>query len=239
MPTFKGFPEGKSHLTPLPAQFFHELLQEIDNLAELKLILYVFWRLEHMEGAFRCLRRFDLAQDKDFMSGLGKTETQAQAALDEALDRAVKRGALLKASLDPQDPSGDYYFLNSPKGRAAIRAIQNGRWSPLSAVQPSSELVEQPPNIFQLYEENIGPLTPMLADALKEAEDTYPAGWIEDAIRIAVDNNKRNWRYATAILERWRREGRDARKEKPQDRQDSAEARRRYVEGEFSDFIEH
>ena len=95
------------------------------------------------------------------------------------------------------------------------------------------------PNIYKLYEENIGPLTPLMADALKEAEDTYPADWIVDAMRIAVEKNKRVWRYVTAILERWNREGRDAQKTKPQDRCDSAEARQRYVEGEFSDFIEH
>ena len=40
-------------------------------------------------------------------------------------------------------------------------------------------------------------------------------------------------------VERWQREGHHARKEKTEDRQDTPEARRRYLEGEFSDFIEH
>jgi len=34
------------------------------------------------------------------------------------------------------------------------------------------------PNIFKLYEENIGPLTPLIADALKDAEKTYPPEWV-------------------------------------------------------------
>ncbi len=59
MQAFKGFPEGKAHLIPLPGQFFRELLPRIDSLAELKLLLYVFWRLEQMEGAFRFVRRLD------------------------------------------------------------------------------------------------------------------------------------------------------------------------------------
>jgi len=211
----------------------------MDQLGELKLALYFFWRLEQMEGAFRYLRRADLTADLDFMQGLGVSEELAQARLDEALERSVERGTFLRARLDPKNPAKDCYFLNSPKGRAAIRAIDSGRWRPQEGEPAPSELGYEPPNIFQLYEENIGPLTPLLADALKEAEDTYPAEWIEDAIRIAVENNKRNWRYTTAILERWHREGRDARKENSQDQRDSAEARRRYVEGEFSDFVEH
>ncbi len=239
MPSFKGFPEGKTHLTPLPAQFFRELLPEIDHLGELKLALYVFWRLEQMEGAFRYLRRADLLQDKDFLRGLGETEAVAIATLDEALERSVKRGTLLQACLDPKNPAGDCFFLNSPRGRAALRAIESGRWHPGEGAEPASEPVEEVPNIFQLYEENIGPLTPLIADALKEAEDSYPAEWIVDALRIAVEKNKRNWRYVTAILERWRQEGHHVRKERPQDRPDSTEARRRYVEGEFSDFVEH
>jgi len=59
-----------------------------------------------------------------------------------------------------------------------------------------------------LYEENIGPLTPLIADALKDAEELYYADWIVDAISLAVKNNKRNWKYCEAILKRWKEEGR-------------------------------
>ena len=63
------------------------------------------------------------------------------------------------------------------------------------------------PNIFSLYEANIGMLTPMIADDLREAESLYPASWIEDAFREAVEQNKRSWRYVERILERWSQEG--------------------------------
>jgi len=101
-----------------------------------------------------------------------------------------------------------------------------GEWRPSDEPLPPVELTPQPANVFQLYEENIGPLTPMLAEALKEAENEYPPVWLEDAIRIAVKNNKRNWNYIQAILRRWQREGRDERK----DRRDAEEIRRRYSE---------
>ena len=64
------------------------------------------------------------------------------------------------------------------------------------------------PTIFVLYEQNIGLLTPMIADELRDAEQHFPAEWIADAFREAVLHNKRSWKYVLAILERWRTEGR-------------------------------
>jgi hypothetical protein len=54
----------------------------------------------------------------------------------------------------------------------------------------------------------------MIADSLDLAEKDYPAGWIADAIRLAVENNKRNWRYCEAILRRWKESGKDDGKRK-------------------------
>jgi DNA replication protein len=239
MSDFKGFPEGKVHLTPVPSQFFTELLPQMDQLGEVKLILYIFWRLDHMEGAFRYLRRLDLLSDAKFLEGMGATSEAAQAAIDSALEQTLKRGVLLQASLDFENGPQEIYFLNSPKGRAALRAIQSGSWRLTGETQQLTPAVAEPPNIFRLYEENIGPLTPMIADELAEAEQSYQPAWIEEAIRLAVENNKRNLRYIFAILERWRREGKHGQKEKPQDRPDSPEAGRKYVEGKYSDFVEH
>ena len=63
-------------------------------------------------------------------------------------------------------------------------------------------------NIFELYEQNIGLLSPLIADELKEAEERYPGEWIEGAFREAVARNVRNWRYIARILERWESQGR-------------------------------
>ena len=233
--SFDGFPEGKVRLTPVPGAFFTELLPQIDHLDELKLSLYVFWRLDHLEGAFRYLRRADLLEDPALLSGLGEDRRGAEAALDEALARCTARGTLLQVELPLEEGPERFYFLNSPKGRAAVEAIAHGEWRPSGDPRQPLELSQDQPNIFRLYEEHIGPLTPMIAESLRDAEAHYPAGWIEEAIRLAVENNVRRWNYAQAILERWQQEGRDERK----DRRDAEKDRRKYVEGEFSDFIEH
>jgi DnaD/phage-associated family protein len=74
-------------------------------------------------------------------------------------------------------------------------------------------------NIYRIYEENIGSITSMIADSLDDAEKTYPLQWITDAIKLAVENNKRNWRYCEAILKRWNTEGKDDGKKAPKKEQ--------------------
>jgi DnaD/phage-associated family protein len=63
------------------------------------------------------------------------------------------------------------------------------------------------PNIFTLYENTIGLLTPMIRDELIQAEADYPADWIEDAFRETARQNKHSWKYTAAILKSWKRNG--------------------------------
>lgn len=70
-------------------------------------------------------------------------------------------------------------------------------------------------NLYRVYEENIGPITSMIADSLDDAGKTYPLQWIVDSIKLAVENNKRNWRYCEAILKRWNTDGKDDGKKAP------------------------
>lgn len=235
MPPFGGFSETKTRTTSIPGQFFGELLPDIDHLGELKVTLYLLWRFDRMEGTFRYLQRSDFVQDERFISGMGETTEEAETLLDESLKKAIARGTLLLAKVNLEGKEVGLYFLNSPKGEAAVRAINNGQWRHTGKIHAPVELIQETPNIFRLYEEHIGPLTPMIAEALGEAEDTYPSIWIEEAVRIAVENNKRSWRYVEAILERWQQEGRDERKDKRYAEKNGRE----YIEGKYSDFIEH
>jgi DnaD/phage-associated family protein len=64
-------------------------------------------------------------------------------------------------------------------------------------------------DIFTLYEETIGLLTPHIAEQLQEAEKEYPSPWIREAFQRASEQNVRKWRYVEAILQRWKTEGKD------------------------------
>ncbi|MFN8375632.1 MAG: DnaD domain protein [Anaerolineae bacterium] len=194
--TFKGFSPGKTRQTQLPAQFFSELLPQIDDLAELKITLFCFWALHQKEGKYRFLRRHDFAADTALMQGLALMNgASADDTLDKALLRAIQRGTLLCG----QAHGAALYFMNTAQGREALRQLDAGTWTPDDAGR-SLELMPERPNVYALYEANIGLITPMIADALKDAEREYPAQWIADAIQEAVKSNKRSWRYIESVL---------------------------------------
>jgi DnaD/phage-associated family protein len=216
MKPFKGFTDSES-FTQLPDTFFHQLLPQIEDAAELKVTVYVLWRAEHMDSPFRALREADFEAQ-----ALGLSADEIRLGLEKAL----QRGSLLKVEREAQV----YFLLNSPRGRAVIQAIESGKWSPETA---GTAAPFERPNIFRLYEENIGPLTPLIADALKDAEETYSAEWVADTIELAVKNNKRSWRYCEAILKRWKEEGRGEK----QDRRDAEKDRDKYTKGEYADYL--
>ncbi len=209
MKKFKGFTDSES-FTPLPDSFFQRLLNEIEDADELRTTLTALWRMGRMEGGVHFLKRGDFAENA------------------AGLDKAVSRGTLLRV----WNESGEFFFLNSPRGRAAAQAMQSGKLLPSDTI--SAPPLERP-NIFRLYEDNIGMLTPLIADALKDAEESYPPEWIAEAIELAVKNNKRNWKYCEAILKRWKEEGRAEK----QDGRNAEKDRSKYVKGDYADYIEH
>lgn len=216
----------------LPAQVFSRLLPAIDNLAELKLTLVVLSMLRQKEGDYRFLRHEELLGNADLMRGLAVVDaaTDARQILDAALESAGQRGTLLAANVVTSDETRRLYFINDERGRELQRQAQSGQWRPAAAAE--IEVLPPRPTLFAIYEENIGVLTPMLAEAIKEAQATYPREWIEDAIRYAVERNARSWRYISKILESWQQEGRS--------RETSGRlprGPRRYTAGKRKDFI--
>jgi DNA replication protein len=234
MKGFLGFPGGKQPYTPVPDLFFSELLPEIDHLAELKVTLYIFFLLTQQQGQRPCVSGDELAGDEHLLAGLSSPAVSAAEALRDALERAVARRMLLRVTAETDGGERDWYFVNSEKGRQALDDLLAGKWMPAELGKPV-RVEAQRPNIFVLYEQHIGPLTPLLAEQLGEAEDTYPASWIEDAFREAVELNKRSWRYIQRILERWQAEGRTDETSRRGDERD----RRKYIEGKYADIIEH
>jgi DnaD/phage-associated family protein len=237
MQKFPGFPVGsKLSPTAFPTSFFSDLLPMIDDLAELKVTLFCFWALHQKEGRFRYLRPADFAGNAALMQGLtaAAPEQPPETTLANALTRAGERGTLLCVEVQLDSGSERLYFVNTQLGRAAVEQIKIGAWQPGDAANPVAILPERP-NIYRLYEANIGALTPMIADALKDAEKDYPLHWIEDAIKEAVENNKRSWRYIQAILKRWETEG----KSREISGRRVEQAGQQYVSGQFADFIEH
>ncbi len=204
--------------SPLPDVFFRKLLAEINSLAELKVTLCALWRVEHMEGPFRALSEADFDPRE---LGLSLAEVRS------GLEAARQRGSLLRSEHEAQA----LYFVDSPQGRSAAQAFAEHGWPEASGL--GSRPLERT-NVFRLYEENIGPLTPLIADALNDAEATYGPQWVADAIELAVKHNKRSWKYCEAILKRWKEEGRA---EKQSGRDDQASVQHD-VEDKIKKFVD-
>ena len=216
MTEFIGFSDSET-FTQLPDSFFRQLLNEINDAGELKVTLFALWRMEHMEGPFRALCETDFD-----VKDLGMPELEVRSGLE----KAVGHGSLLKA----EHGKDLFYFLNSPRGRAAAEAFTKGDWREAGKIY--SGPMERP-NIFKLYEENIGPLTPLIADALKDAEKTFSEEWVADAIDVAVKRNARHWNFIQATLNGWKEHGHG----KKQDRRDDKESRQRDVEDKIKKFV--
>jgi len=222
---FEGFNEDQMALIRMPEAFFTSLLHRIDDLTQLRTLLYLFWHNEQQEGDVRFFRFTELASDPVLLEMVGSVEK-----LQDALNGLVGLGILL--TVKPSELESPYYFINGPQGRAAVSAIRSGEWLGAQTRMHSIRLAEEQPNIFQLYENNIGVITPMMAEVLKTDEEIYPAAWIEDAIRLAVTRNVRNWKYVQAILERWQKEGRGDEQNRRNDSQDPGSYRESWLRKE-------
>jgi DnaD/phage-associated family protein len=86
-----------------------------------------------------------------------------------------------------------------------------------SSSRPLTTTSEQIGKIFTIYEQEIGAITPLVAQKIGGYIDDpkCPSEWIVDAIQEASRQNKRNWAYCEAILNRWKVEGKQARVKLP------------------------
>lgn len=224
MNRFKGFNDSAGSMAALPADFFTGLLPSISDADELKVILCIFHLLQGKTDQVKYFFLDDLTADEATTNCFSD-----EASLMSALEKTEAHQAILAGQYDGRQ----LYFLNTPRGSGAWRALQKGAWTPDSrrTIAPDPD---QKPNLFALYEKNIGPLTPILAETLEDAEKEYPADWLEDAIKIAVKKNVRNWQYIEAILRSWKEKGRNE-----ENRRNDQENPRRYIEGDLADYIKH
>lgn len=206
--TFPGFPSG-ARATAIPSVFFSKLLPEISDEAELRVTLYALYALGRRKGYPRFVTVNELACEAPLLASLAITGAEPRQALRRGLELALSRGSLLRLGMEDEGRNEELLFLNSASDRRAVQrlregAIGLGRPVPPAQAAPSSKRE----SIFQIYEENIGPLTPLVAEELHEAEQLYPLAWVHEALREAALLNKRSWRYASRILQRWATEGR-------------------------------
>jgi len=212
--TNKAFPASPGEqLVLLPESFFTQAIPEIDDIAELKVILCFFYLLHHKQGHHEFVTHEELLSY--CIPVIGKQ------GLHSGLRSAMKRGVILSLGKDVNGRRENVYFAS----KEAIDRASHGL---------TPEQATQPLNIFALYEQNIGLITPLVAEELKEAVKVYPAQWIEEAFREAVNMNKRSWKYISRILERWASDGKDSGEYRQGIKKGSAN---KYIKGRYGHLV--
>ena len=197
-----GGPTRPVDVVPVPAALFGPLLERVTDVTTLRCALRAVFVLHRKQGRPSVVTARELAADP--VLGLGGDEATAERELASL----AAHGLLLQA---PMDDGGIAYSLDTPANRRALSvtgAIAVGGRTERDAEASLGASVEERPNVFRIYEENIGVITPMAAELLKDMEAEYPPEWIAEAFGQAVLANARNLRYIEAVLRRWRDDGR-------------------------------
>ncbi len=221
---FTGFPDAKMKPVVVPDLFFSDLLPQIDDLAELKLALHCLWLLNEQSGECASSAATTCAATDVLLAGLSRTATCArrQLILEDALERCTAPQHASapgdrhrpRSQLRHRRRAGDGRGLVFPQHRQGSPSDGAGApgaaWRRCNRSSPTRRAcASSAPISSVLYEQNIGVLTPLIADQLRDMEKTYAPEWIHDAFEIAVSRNKRHLRYIQNILQRWETEGRD------------------------------
>ena len=211
MKRFPGFPD-RMRYTPVPNVFFSAVLSEVDDLAELKVTLQLFRLLYEKRGFPKLVQLSELYKDRALLVALRASGLEPpEQLLAAGLKRATERGTIISAPLRAGEAEDRCYLLNTALNRSLLERAERGELVLAEGMVPRPDWVvlpEQRPSIYDLYEQNVGLITPLIAEELQKAEQDYPEEWIEEAFREAVSYNKRNWRYVRRILENWATEGR-------------------------------
>ena len=226
---FSGFPT-KTEFNSVLDFFFTQVMPQILDVTELKVTMSIFYLLSKAKNLHK--REYPpFVTYEELLSQAISIPGIDEEALRHALDLAVNHGSILRLNLNIDEKWVEAYFANIESDRGAIDNIKHRG---VSAGKEGTRQALQRSNIFALYEQNIGIITPMIAEELKEAEKLYPARWIEEALRESVMLNKRSWKYVARILERWASEGKDSGEDRQGVKKGSPD---KYIKGKYGHLV--
>ena len=200
---FQGFPKGARY-SAIQSHILNGYVEMVGDLAELKTVLRIFWILGNKKGKLRYITPEELCADRILTKSLFADSVEQQKTMVfKALESAVSNKILIKSKFGQNKVP--VYFLNTESNRVLTNSSSQDT---NIAGYDSWEIEKNMTEPYSLYEQNIGMITPLIADKIREAEETFPTEWISEAITESVNMNKRNWAYISRILTNWQTEGR-------------------------------
>ena len=210
----------------VPETVFNRLLEQIASLSEMQCVLRMIYLSKENKGINRHKRPAhsvtleELLTDKLLVKIFSSKGIDPSAEIEKSAKLIVQHGIFtLGKSMPSQDSLPEFAHSCQPDMKHETLFILNIK----TFTDKQQDIVHHKhtnpqklhmdsldkPNIYGLYEDNIGMLNPIIAELLKDAEQTYPQTWIEEAFTEAIARNKRNWKYIAAILKNWEREGKN------------------------------
>ena len=198
---------------PVPRSFFDRHLARIRDVAALKVLLTIYRYVATNGADEQYVAEDAVTSDRTLLEGLRMIATSREPLEDirRGIGLLVAHDAIVRICLEEGEDESFWLMPKEPENQLRLNAIVRGEQPfPFRRIASanSSRIAIERPNVFRLYEQNVGMLTPLIADQLIEAIELYPEGWIDEAINEAVSLNRRNWRYIQRILQRWETEGR-------------------------------
>ena len=206
-----GFPRGVQ-FTPVPNPLLASLLEEIDSLDELKVTLRAIHGLHRQRKVPASIGFDELFSDRTVAAMLNASGQELEQLVESAVQAATNRGILLVIGNKSQQRQ--IYLNTEPVRRALVRqgvdvtATQNVGTSKQAETWADTEAASPKQDAVTFYEQNIAPVTPVVADNIHAALEEHPEDEVLLAIRKAAEANARSWNYIAAILRRWATEGR-------------------------------
>ena len=115
--TFSGF-TGKTLYTPVPNPIFGHILEEIQDLAELKVTLRGLWLFHRKRGSLRVVTLKEFLTDRSLIKGLQFQNNQSsETAIRHGLRLAVTHKTFLTHEMDG---TGTVFLLNSESNLSLI-----------------------------------------------------------------------------------------------------------------------
>jgi len=214
----------------IPESFFTQIVPVLQDIIELKVILFVF----------HCLNKKSTNPSfvtyNELLSSLPTFLSITKEDFSKALNSAVNDGVFLHSIIGLPDKQQNIYCDNIETNKEITEKIKRGelQLKDITDITKEEHTPHQSSNIFALYEQNIGMITPILSEELKAATELYPEQWIEEAFKEAVLLNKRSWRYIARILERWAREGKSIGADRQGNKKDSTN---KYIRGKYGHLV--